>query len=136
MIKKTVEYLDYNGKSKKEELRFHINKLEYIELVADMGEDLDVYVQKLIDNNDVTGMLNTLKRVLLLGYGQIIDGDFVKEDSNGVPLKNKFAKSEQFAELFADLLQNPEETKEFFAHIVPNKDNRQTSVPNKVARRK
>ena len=136
MIKKTVEYLDYNGKSKKEELRFHINKLEYIELVADMGEDLDVYVQKLIDNNDVTGMLNTLKRVLLLGYGQIIDGDFVKEDSNGVPLKNKFAKSEQFAELFADLLQNPEETKDFFAHIVPNKDNRQTSVPNKVARRK
>lgn len=136
MIKKTVEYLDYNGKSKKEELRFHINKLEYIELVADMGEDLDVYVQKLIDNNDVTGMLNTLKRVLLLGYGQIIDGDFVKEDSNGVPLKNKFAKSEQFAELFADLLQNPEETKDFFAHIVPNKDSRQTSVPNKVARRK
>lgn len=136
MIKKTVEYIDYNGKAKKAELRFHISKLEYIELVASLGDDLDVVVQKLIDNNDIQGMIAMLKRVLLLAYGEIVDGEFDKEDINGVPFKNKFAKSEQFAELFADLLQNPETTQDFFAHVVPNKENRQTNVPKKVVKRK
>ncbi len=136
MIKKTVEYIDYNGKAKKAELRFHISKLEYIELVASLGDDLDVVVKKLVDNNDVQGMIAMLKRVLLLAYGEIVDGEFDKEDVNGVPFKKKFAKSEQFAELFADLLENPESTQDFFAHVVPNKKNRQTSVPKKVVKRK
>ena len=71
MIKKKVTYIDLDGKEKTEELRFHMNKLEYIKFVGGIGIELEDKVKELTDNNDVLGMTNLIENLLVVSYGKM-----------------------------------------------------------------
>lgn len=113
MIKKKVTYIDLNGKEKTEELRFHMNKLEYIKFVGGIGIELEDKVKELTDKNDVLGMTNLIENLLVVSYGKMDGKKWTKSEED----QEEFRNSEQLAELFAALITNPDEAAKFFKHV-------------------
>ena len=113
MIKKKVTYIDLDGKEKTEELRFHMNKLEYIKFVGGIGIELEDKVKELTDNNDVLGMTNLIENLLVVSYGKMDGKKWTKSEED----QEEFRNSEQLAELFAELITNPDEAAKFFKHV-------------------
>ena len=113
MIKKKVTYIDLNGKEKTEELRFHMNKLEYIKFVGGIGIELEDKVKELTDKNDVLGMTNLIENLLVVSYGKMDGKKWTKSEED----QEEFRNSEQLAELFAELITNPDEAAKFFKHV-------------------
>lgn len=113
MIKKKVTYIDLDGKEKTEELRFHMNKLEYIKFVGGIGIELEDKVKELTDKNDVLGMTNLIENLLVVSYGKMDGKKWTKSEED----QEEFRNSEQLAELFAALITNPDEAAKFFKHV-------------------
>ena len=113
MIKKKVTYIDLDGKEKTEELRFHMNKLEYIKFVGGIGIELEDKVKELTDKNDVLGMTNLIENLLVVSYGKMDGKKWTKSEED----QEEFRNSEQLAELFAELITNPDEAAKFFKHV-------------------
>lgn len=113
MIKKKVTYIDLDGKEKTEELRFHMNKLEYIKFVGGIGIELEDKVKELTDKNDVLGMTNLIENLLVVSYGKMDGKKWTKSEED----QEEFRNSEQLAELFAALITNPDEAAKFFQHV-------------------
>ena len=113
MIKKKVTYIDLDGKEKTEELRFHMNKLEYIKFVGGIGIELEDKVKELTDKNDVLGMTNLIENLLVVSYGKMDAKKWTKSEED----QEEFRNSEQLAELFAALITNPDEAAKFFKHV-------------------
>lgn len=113
MIKKKVTYIDLDGKEKTEELRFHMNKLEYIKFVGGIGVELEDKVKELTDKNDVLGMTNLIENLLVVSYGKMDGKKWTKSEED----QEEFRNSEQLAELFAELITNPDEAAKFFKHV-------------------
>ena len=113
MIKKKVTYIDLDGKEKTEELRFHMNKLEYIKFVGGIGIELEDKVKELTDKNDVLGMTNLIENLLVVSYGKMDGKKWTKSEED----QEEFRNSEQLAELFATLITNPDEAAKFFKHV-------------------
>lgn len=113
MIKKKVTYIDLDGKEKTEELRFHMNKLEYIKFVGGIGVELEDKVKELTDKNDVLGMTNLIENLLVVSYGKMDGKKWTKSEED----QEEFRNSEQLAELFAALITNPDEAAKFFKHV-------------------
>ena len=114
MIKKKVTYIDLDGKEKTEELRFHMNKLEYIKFVGGIGIELEDKVKELTDKNDVLGMTNLIENLLVVSYGKMDGKKWTKSEED----QEEFRNSEQLAELFAALITNPDEAAKFFQHVI------------------
>lgn len=130
MIKKQVTYVDFNGKTKTEELRFHMNKLEYLKFLGIIGGDLEAKIAELTKEENFSGMIELLENLLVKSYG-ILEGEkFIKNDQ----LREDFSNSEQLAEIFADIITNPVEAKSFFEQVgpgVPKSPKAKTKVASK-----
>ena len=129
MIKKKVTYIDLDGKEKTEELRFHMNKLEYIKFVGGIGVELEDKVKELTDKNDVLGMTNLIENLLVVSYGKMDGKKWTKSEED----QEEFRNSEQLAELFAALITNPDEAAKFFKHVSNTPGD---SKPKVVAKKK
>ena len=129
MIKKKVTYIDLDGKEKTEELRFHMNKLEYIKFVGGIGIELEDKVKELTDKNDVLGMTNLIENLLVVSYGKMDGKKWTKSEED----QEEFRNSEQLAELFAELITNPDEAAKFFKHVSNTPG---SSKPKVVAKKK
>lgn len=124
MIKKTIAYTDFNGNPQKTVAYFNFNKLEVLKLAAKHGMDIEEYAKKVAETGDIAKMLGFLEEIILGAYGKkSADGkSFVKSAED----RQAFENSNEYAELFDQLLSNPEETKRFAQGIVgtkPNKNN-------------
>lgn len=129
MIKKTITYVDYAGKEHTEELRFHMNKLDYAKFIGAMGvDDIEDRIKEIVSTGNKLEMIKLIQDVLVQAYGEM-DGDiFVKNDT----IRKRFENSEQLAEVFADVITDEASAKEFFSHIysTPSKPK---ALPKKVA---
>lgn len=52
MIKETVEYVDYNGTTRKEDFWFNLNEAELTEAALSVDGGLDVKIRKIIDTKN------------------------------------------------------------------------------------
>ena len=125
MIKKTIEYTDYNGEVRKEDFYFNLSKAEIMEMELSLDGGMSQRLQKIIDAKNVPELVSVFKDLLLKSYGVKSDDgrSFLKLDSDGKKLSIAFSQTEAYSILFMELATDSSLASEFVNGIIPNMDN-------------
>lgn len=117
MLKRTIQYEDFNGNNVVEEHYFNLSKSELVELEADYKGGLGEALTAIVASNDLKSLIREMKRIVLLSYGQKSDDGkrFVKSDE----LRTEFSQTNAYDALFMELATNENAAAEFIQGIVP-----------------
>lgn len=117
MIKKTIEYTDFEGNVRKEDFYFNFMESEIFELELGVDGGLSGALQRIIDRQDSPSIISNFKEIILAAYGEkSADGRrFIKSKE----LKDAFSQTEAFSKLFMELSFNDVAASEFINGIVP-----------------
>lgn len=117
MLKKTIEYIDYNGVARKEDYYFNLSKAEIMEMEMGTAGGLAEMITKIVAAKDAPAILKIFKELILKSYGEKSpDGKrFIKSPE----LSEAFAQTEAYTELFMELSTNAEAGAAFVNGIVP-----------------
>ena len=117
MLKKTINYTDYNGMERKEDFYFNLNKAEVAEMELSTEGGLAEMIQKIVSSKDTPSIVKIFKDLILKAYGEKTpDGKrFVKSKE----LSDTFAQTEAYSELFMELATDAETASAFVNGIMP-----------------
>lgn len=117
MLKKTIEYTDYNDVKRKEDFYFNLTKAEIMEMELSTTGGLAEMIQKIIDTQDTPQIIKIFKELVLKAYGEkSADGKrFIKNDE----IRDRFAQTEAYSELFMELATDANAAAAFVNGIVP-----------------
>lgn len=130
MFKHNITYTDFNGVERKEDFYFHLSLPEVTRIEAEIGKPLQEYTQELSKNKDVNTIIKFLERIILNSYGEkTSDGkSFYKSEE----LRKNFEYSQAYAELFEQLLTNPELAQRFGEGVADNGKAKKNQVTPQV----
>jgi len=118
MLKKKIDYIDFDGNERSENFYFNLTKAEVTEM--EMGTDggLSQTLQKIVDERDSKRIIESFKELILKSYGEKSpDGKrFMKNQE----IKDSFAQTEAYSVMFMELATNAESAAAFVNGIVPN----------------
>lgn len=119
MLKKTIEYTDYNGNIRKEDFYFNLTQAELTEMEASVQGGLVEMINRIVAARDGKLIIETFKDVILRAYGEKSpDGRrFIKNDE----VRDNFTQTEAYSKLFMELATDATAAGEFINGIVPPK---------------
>lgn len=119
MLKKTIEYTDYNGNLRKEDFYFNLTQAELTEMEASVQGGLVEMINRIVAARDGKQIIETFKDVIIRAYGEKSpDGRrFIKNDE----VRDNFAQTEAYSKLFMELATDAKAAGEFINGIVPPK---------------
>lgn len=125
MLKKEVNYTDFDGNEVKDVLWFHLNEIEIKEMDKDISGGLIKYMEKIIDTDNADALIDIFKDLMIRSYGiKTPDGKhFYKNDE----IKNDFIHSAVFPKLYMEFITNTNAAVDFINGIVP------ADIRNKMA---
>ena len=111
MLKKTIKYVDFNEEEVTEDFYFNLTTPEVTKMIAKIGDDIDKHAEKLAKEGDHEGIIDFVEMLILTSYGvKSEDGKrFVKSKE----ARENFEYSAAYAELFEQLMTDPEQSKAF-----------------------
>lgn len=117
MIKKVVQYNDYDDNVRTDTLYFHLNKFEWLELETYTKGGLIENLEHAVETNNAKKTIDLLKKIILRAYGERNPetGAFEKDDDKAI----RFSKTEAFSALFYELAYDENAAKEFFLGLIP-----------------
>lgn len=127
MLKKRIKYTDFNGTEREEDFYFHMSSVEVTRFEAKLnGKSIEEYAKELDANKDADKALRFMEDIILNSYGKkSSDGrTFLKTPE----IRLEFEYSQAYAELFEDMILNPESAKKFAMGIVEK-----TKGPDNIA---
>lgn len=118
MIKKTITYTDYNGVERTEDFYFNFTKAEITEMQLSSAGGLSEMIQKIISSQDVPAIVAVFKDLVLKAYGEkSADGKYFNKSDE---IRNNFAHTEAYSELFMSLASDADAAAEFINGVIPN----------------
>lgn len=118
MLKRTIEFEDYDGNKRKEDHYFNLNKAEVIKWLTTSGEyTLDKVLERLASERNGKKIMEIFEDLLRLSYGKkSLDGrKFEKTDE----IWNDFYQTEAYSVLFTDLVTDAKKAADFVNKIIP-----------------
>ena len=117
MLKKHVEYVDYNGNERKEDHYFNLNKAEIMEMEMSTSGGLAEMIQQVVASQDAPTIVKIFKDLVLKSYGQkSLDGKrFIKN----VQLREEFEQTEAYSMIFMELATDADAAAKFVNGIMP-----------------
>ena len=127
MIKKTIEYVDYNGVKREEDHYFNLNKAEVMEMEMGTTGGLAEMITKIVAAQDAPSIIKVFKDLLLKSYGvKSPDGKrFMKSEE----LSKAFEETEAYSILFMELATDANKASEFVNGIVPQDMSKVKALP-------
>ena len=117
MLKKTIDYEDYNGNKVSESFYFHLSKPELIELEVDYDKGLAAEITKIVETDNNKELIAIFKRIIALSYGvKSADG---KRFSKSDDIREEFLESPAYVELFMELASDADAAAEFIKGLMP-----------------
>ena len=88
MLKKTINYTDYNGIERTEDFYFNLSKAELAEMELSVDGGYAEMAQRIADTKNGPELVKLFKDLILKAYGEkSLDGRrFMKVDEKGNPL--------------------------------------------------
>lgn len=125
MLKKTINYTDYNGNDRTEDFYFNLSKAEVMEMEMSTSGGMAEMIQRIVAAQDAPAIIKIFKDLVLKAYGQKSpDGKrFVKSEE----LATEFAQTEAYSQLFMELATDADAAAAFVNGIVPA-DSSQTAI--------
>ena len=117
MLKKTIEYTDYNGVDRKEDFYFNLTKAELTEMELSTTGGLAEMIKRVTATQDIPAIIKIFKELILKAYGEkSADGKrFIKSTE----LSEAFSQTEAYSVLFMELATDADEAAKFVNGIVP-----------------
>ena len=117
MLKKTIKYEDFDGNERSEDFYFNLTKAELMEMELSTEGGLEKRIQSIINAQDIPKIVAIFKDLILRSYGEkSLDGKrFIKNDE----IRDAFAQTEAYSELFMELATDEKAASEFVKGIVP-----------------
>lgn len=117
MLKKTIEYVDYNGVRRKEDFYFNLTTAEIMEMQMGKTGGLDEFINKIVNAQDAPELIKIFKDLIIKAYGEkSADGKrFMKNQE----ITDSFTQTEAYSILFMELATDSEKAAEFFNGIIP-----------------
>lgn len=117
MIKKTIEYTDFDGNKRKEDFYFHLTEAEVADWELSVEGGLSKKLVDIIKSNDVRKIIPIYKEILIKSYGvKSPDGRrFIKNDE----VRDDFVQTQAFSDLYMKLATDADEGSEFIKGIMP-----------------
>lgn len=117
MLKKTVTYTDYNGVERTEDFYFNLSKAEVTEMELSVDGGLSQTLENIVKSKDNKQIISIFKNIVLKSYGEkSLDGKrFIKSDE----IREAFAQTEAYSEIFIELALNEQAAAEFINGILP-----------------
>lgn len=118
MLKKTIEYEDFNGNLVTEDKYFNLTDAELMELELSYKGGLSKYLQELLENEDTLGIMNFIKKLVFISYGKRSeDGKrFIKDEK----YTQEFFQTDAYSKLLMDLLTDQYAGAKFINGLVSN----------------
>lgn len=129
MLKKTIKYVDYNGKEREEDFYFNLNKSELTEWQLSKDGGLDAALERIIKEERVPELIEMIKEIILKAYGEKSDDGkhFLKSEE----ISHKFYCSEAYSELFMQIAASPEAAASFIKDCLPEEIRKQIEETTK-----
>lgn len=111
MIKKTIQYHDYEDNLRTDDFYFHITQVELTKLNSDpsLPGGLEESLARASKNEDAGELLRIVDLLISRSYGvKLPDGSFVKRNASGLPLYEMFVNTEAYDNLLTELIQSEE----------------------------
>lgn len=130
MFKHTVAYKDFNGNDRKDDLYFHLSLPEVTRFQAEIGKDIEDHVKELVANQELNTLLAFMEKMMLNAYGQkTSDG---KSFFKSKEMRDAFEYSQAYAEIFEEMMTNPELAKKFGENVANDGKTRKNQVAPQV----
>lgn len=112
MIKKTINYIDYDGNERSEEAWFNLSQAEIVEMNMNEQGGLEKVISRIISEQDNKKLFALFKNVVLTSYGKKSDDGrrFMKSEE----LSTEFSQTEAYSKLMMELLSGDTKTAEAF----------------------
>lgn len=120
MIKKTINYEDFNGNKRVEDAYFHLTEVEVIDMAYE-NESLFNKIEDIAKAQDVKTVIRIVKDIIWRAYGvKSEDGMyFQKYDEDGKRLADKFIQTGAYSALFMELATDDDKCSAFVNGILP-----------------
>lgn len=117
MYRTDVTYENFDGEQVTETCYFNLTKAEMLQLQLQYPEGYQVYLQRLVDDNNRKAMIDEFKHILSMSYGErSADGrKFIKSEE----ISNAFMASEAYSELFIKLISEEGYAEKFMSAVMP-----------------
>jgi PDZ domain-containing secreted protein len=117
MLKKTIEYVDYNGVKRTEDFYFNLSEAELLEMHMSTDGGMDAFINRIIQTQDNRALTQMFKDLLFKSYGvKSLDGKrFMKSEE----LSTEFSQTEAYSKLYVELATDAEKAAEFVNGIIP-----------------
>lgn len=124
MIKRTIEYTDFNGNKRTEDAYFNLSKVELIEIEKSIEGGLSNSIKKAIEDDNIKDLLHLFKNIILKSYGKKSEDGrrFIKSKE----LSEEFSQTVAFEELYFKLATDSTMASEFVNGVIPNLDGIET----------
>ena len=116
MIKKTIEYVDYNGTERSEDFYFNLTEAECIDLEIGTSGGYTEMIRRMVNAKDLAALI---KDFISNAYGvKSPDGRrFMKSPE----ILAEFTETEAFSKLYMELATNAKEAAAFVNGVLPNR---------------
>lgn len=117
MLKKLINYVDYDGKERSENFYFNLTKAELMDMELGTVGGMQQLIQLIIDKQDIPEIIKAFKKIIMMSYGEKSpDGRrFIKSDA----LSEAFAQTEAYSNLYMELISDASAAAAFINGIVP-----------------
>lgn len=133
MIKREINYEDYNGNKKTKIAYFNLSQVELVEMELSKEGGLSNYYQSIVDAQNNQELARVFKELIVKSYGiKSEDGEsFIKTAPDGHPLADEFVNSAAFEAFYMELITDTDKATAFFNGIVPKINNAVPAPRNK-----
>lgn len=115
MLHKKVTYTNYNGEVVNEDVYFNLTSMELVKMEAKYEMSISDKIKEVVDANDFRGIIALFEDLLLTAYGiKSEDGRRFVKDKQAT---KDFEDSIAYAEIFEQIILNPEAAKELGEEI-------------------
>lgn len=117
MLKKTIDYVDFNGLKRTEDHYFNLTKAEIMEMELGTVGGFGDMLTNIVKTQDTPSIVKIFKKLILAAYGvKSPDGRrFIKNDE----VRDDFAQTEAYSTLFMELATDAKKAAEFVNGIIP-----------------
>lgn len=118
MLKRTIEYENYDGVTVKEDFYFNLSRSEITMMEMEEDGGLSAKLKAIVDKKDGKLIMKTFRDILLRSYGEKTpDGRrFMKSEE----ISKAFSETPAYDAIFVELVTNPEKALDFINQVMPN----------------
>lgn len=117
MIKKTIEYTDFDDNVRKEDFYFNLTKDELVQLGVKYPGGLEKKIDSLIRTNNGSEVYDIFRTIILESYGEKSDDGrrFIKS----AEMSEAFSQTNAFSELIMEMMNDAAYGAKFIEGLIP-----------------